>query len=344
VPVQSSTPSPAKVLPTHTPALFEAAVAEAVRLLKAGEVVVLPTETVYGLAANAFIPAAVARIYDIKGRPAHNPIIVHVVGHQMARACAKEWPDSAHRLATAFWPGPLTLVVQRAPVIPDIVTADGPTVGLRWPSHPLIQAVIRTCNFPLAAPSANLANQLSPTNAQHVQAALGDRVALIIDGGQSQVGIESTVVDVTSRDARILRPGMIHAEAVQSVTPLESEPGSRSDSASPRRSPGMLEKHYAPRAKLVLLAWENDEGLARELRAARLVSAETHVIAHTNIPSPLLGVRVSVIPHDAEAYGRALYSELHRCAAEGAKTIIVEKVSETAEWNGIADRLRRAAS
>ena len=207
----------AEILSTHTPALFDAAVKRAAELLRAGEVVALPTETVYGLAANALDEKAVAKIFQIKGRPANNPIIVHVAGVEMARRCVKAWPNPAEKLARAFWPGPLTLVLPRAKEIPGIVTAGGPTVGVRWPSHPFIQAVIRECGFPLAAPSANLSGRVSPTNAGHVRQQLGDKISLIVDGGQSQVGIESTVLDLTVTPPQVLRPGMIHAESLAAV-------------------------------------------------------------------------------------------------------------------------------
>ena len=180
-----------EVLCTQTAALFSAAVNRAAALLRDGEVVALPTETVYGLAANALNAKAVARIFEVKGRPAHNPIIAHVADLEMAKRCVAEWPDSATRLAQAFWPGPLTLVLPKAEDIPSLVTAGGATVGVRWPSHPFIQAVIRACGFPLAAPSANLSNRISPTNAEHVRKQLGAQLRLIVDGGQSQVGIES---------------------------------------------------------------------------------------------------------------------------------------------------------
>jgi L-threonylcarbamoyladenylate synthase len=202
-----------EILSTHTPALFSAAVKCATELLRAGEVVALPTETVYGLAANALDAQAVAKIFQIKGRPANNPIIVHVAGNEMAKRCAENFPPLAEKLSKSFWPGPLALVLPRAKKIPDNVTAGGETVGIRWPSHPFIQAVIRECGFPLAAPSANLSNQISPTNAEHVRAQLGGKISLIVDGGQSQVGIESTVLDLTVSPPQILRPGMIHAES-----------------------------------------------------------------------------------------------------------------------------------
>ncbi len=186
------------VLSTHTAALFAEAVERAAALLRAGQLVALPTETVYGLAANAWDAAAVARIYEVKGRPARNPIIVHVAGLELARECVADWPPVAGRLAKAFWPGPLTLVLPRSPRVPDVVTAGGPTVGVRWPSHPFIQAVIRACGFPLAAPSANPASQVSPTHAAHVRKAFDGKIPLIVDGGPSQVGLESTVLDLAA--------------------------------------------------------------------------------------------------------------------------------------------------
>src|SRR5204863_4851188 len=194
--VKKSARSEAVILPTHTPTLFESAVRQAADLLRAGEVVALPTETVYGLAANAFEAKAVERIFQIKGRPAHNPIIVHVADLAMARRCVADWPPLCDRLGKSFWPGPLTLVLRRSVAIPDVVTAQGRTVGVRWPSHPLIQAVIRECGFPLAAPSANLSNRVSPTNAEHVRKQLGQTVQLSVDGGQSQVGIDPTLLNL----------------------------------------------------------------------------------------------------------------------------------------------------
>jgi L-threonylcarbamoyladenylate synthase len=332
-----------EVLPTHTPQLFQAAVRRAAELLQAGEVVVLPTETVYGLAANALNPAAVQRIYEIKGRPAHNPIIVHVAGLAMARECAAVWPTAADQLAAAFWPGPLTMVLPRQGNVPDIVTAGGETVGIRWPSHPFIQAVIKACGFPLAAPSANLSNQLSPTNAQHVAKQLAGRVPLIVDGGQAQVGIESTVIDVTGQPPRVLRPGMIHAESLLAVTGnLGGELGGAEGVIL--RSPGMLQKHYSPKARLQVCEWADTQGLLARLTAMKADLPSTHIISHTCIPLTTELANVSVIPHDAEAFARALYVELHRCDEEGASLIVVEAVPPTAEWQGIADRLQRAAA
>jgi L-threonylcarbamoyladenylate synthase len=339
-----------EVLAADTPALFAAAVKRAADLLRAGDVVALPTETVYGLAANALDARAVARIYETKGRPPHNPIIVHVSSLEMARRCVAAWPASADRLAAAFWPGPLTLVLPRAPEIPEIVTAGGPTVGVRWPAHPFIEAVICECGFPLAAPSANLSAAVSPTSAEHVRTQLGGRIKLIVDGGPSRVGIESTVLDLTSQPPKVLRPGMIHEETlraavgnvqrstfnVQRSTPIDREQA--------LRSPGLLQKHYAPKAKLVVLSWRDDADLRGQISSLKSRISNCHVIAHNRIPSAAGLGGVSVMPHDAEAFGRALYAELHRCDDAGAGLIVVETPPATTEWGAIADRLRRAAA
>ena len=207
-----------------------------------------------------------------------------------------------------------------------------------------MQAVIRECGFPLAAPSANPSNAISPTNAAHVNETLGARIKLIVDGGQSQVGIESTVVDVTSRPPAVLRPGMIHTESLLAAlgeiglrTSADGEPGAL-------KSPGQLKKHYSPKARLVMLTWKDDAELALHLVELGASLAGTQVIAYAHIPMIAGLGGVSVIPHDAEAYARALYGELHRCDAEGAKWIVVETLPEGPEWQAIADRLQRAAS
>jgi len=338
----------AENLSTHTAALFSSAVKRAAELLRAGEVVALPTETVYGLAANALDARAVAKIYAVKGRPAHNPIIVHVASVEMARQCVADWPAPAAQLAKSFWPGPLTLVLPRASIIPDLVTAGGATVGVRWPSHPFMQAMIRECGFPLAAPSANLSNALSPTNAEHVRNQLGDQLALIVDGGQAQVGIESTVLDLVAQPPRVLRPGMIHEASLLAVLgagglalPPSGLPG---PTTTELRSPGLLQKHYSPKARLLLRSWRNPADLNAQLATLNAQLSRTHIIAHTQIPSGDEFGGVSVIPHDAEAFARAIYAELHRCDAAGAALIVVEALPPGVEWRAITDRLTRAAA
>jgi L-threonylcarbamoyladenylate synthase len=332
-----------RVLPSHTPALFRAAVAQAAVRLRAGEIVAVPTETVYGLAADARNAVAVAKIFAAKRRPACNPVIVHVASEALARACVATWPATAERLAQAFWPGPLTLVLPKAADIPDVVTAGGPTVGIRWPRHPFMQALLTACDCPLAAPSANAANRLSPTTAEHVQQSLGASVPLIVDGGPCVVGLESTVVDLTVAPPRVLRPGMVTAAALQAVLgALNTDPAA--EGSGPRRSPGELPRHYAPRARLLVGRWTDAADLLAWLRAAHVSAPSTYVLAHTHLPSPEGLAGVSLVPLDPEAFARAFYAELHRADAGGAQTIVVEAVPDEGAWVAIADRLRRAAA
>lgn len=336
-------PKSAEILPTHTPALFRQAVLRAAQVLRSGGIAAIPSETVYGLAANAFESEAVARIYQAKGRPAANPLIVHVATAAMARECAAEWPPMAERLAGRFWPGPLTLVVPRSPRIPDLVAAGGPTVGLRWPAHPFFQSVIRECGFPLAAPSANPSDQLSPTTAEHVVAGLGDRIPLIVDGGPCVVGIESTVVDVTGSRPRILRPGVISAEQVAEAAGIQ--PGVQTDTdEGPLRSPGQLSRHYSPRARLEMWAWNSDSELADRLTAQGIGKDRLFVLAHSRIPSDPMPAQVSFIPDDPEAFARALYRYLHECDARGATLVVVEHLPGDSAWDGVRDRLQRASA
>jgi len=206
-----------------------------------------------------------------------------------------------------------------------------------------MQAVIRACGFPLAAPSANRANQISPTNAGHVLKDLGGRIPLIVDGGQSQVGIESTVLDLVSSPPRLLRPGMIHAEALLSIMGGELLSGPAGGEAV-LRSPGLLPKHYAPKAKLVLWQWRDENELAARLETVKYSREKIHVIAYNCIPLRQEFGRVSVIPHDAEAFARALYAELHQCDEAGAELIVVEAPPQGEQWRAVADRLTRAAS
>ena len=331
-----------QILTIETPPLFEMAATQAADVLLREELVVLPTETVYGLAANAFSERAVHAIYEMKGRPAHNPIIVHVASLDMAQSCVALWPKAAISLMRAFWPGPLTLVLPKSERVPSIVTAGGATVGIRWPSHPFMQEVIRRCGFPLAAPSANLANQVSPTMAAHVLQTFEGNVPLLIDAGPSAVGIESTVVDLSSQPPRILRPGIISSEQIKAVLPnLEMN----SDiSGEDLKSPGLLKKHYSPRARTLLRSWSSDAELFAIARGTGRNSSTIHVIAYEHIPLTHVFGRVSIIPHDAEAYARALYAELHQSDTLGADIILIEEPPHTPEWEGIRDRLKRASA
>lgn len=338
-----------EIISIDSPQAFRRAIARAAERLAAGEVVALPTETVYGLAADATRPEAVRRIFEVKGRPSHNPLITHVSDLPMARRCVAHWPEAADRLAAQFWPGPLTLVMARSAWIPDEVTAAGPTAGVRLPAHPVMRETIALCGFPLAAPSANLSNHLSPTTAEHVLEGLGGRIPLILDGGPCAVGIESTVVDLTVTPPRVLRPGMVSQEAIDAALGFKPKnrafhPAPPSSAASALRSPGQLSRHYSPKARLEVWPSANRQRLAERFRRLETPLAQVHYICHAALPEIGGLGRVCVIPSDPEAYARALYAELHVCDMLGARLIILEELPDGSEWAAIRDRVSRAAT
>jgi L-threonylcarbamoyladenylate synthase len=289
---------------------------EAAERIRAGELVAFPTETVYGLGANALDAAAVAKIYELKGRPPTSPLIVHAASIEMARTLVTEWPPEAEHLARRYWPGPLTLVLPKALAIPDIVTAGLPTAGIRVPNHPLALALIREAGVPLAAPSANRFMGLSATTAEHVREAFGDAVP-VLDGGPCQVGIESTVVSISAGKITLLRPGMISIEEVE----LASAPST--DAAHP--APGMHLRHYSPRTPLVLSKDPDPRG------------------AYVWITLPARAAHCVQMPGSPEAYATRLYSVLHELDHECWPVISVEPPPDTVEWAAVRDRLQRAA-
>jgi len=310
---------------------------EPAELLRAGRLVAFPTETVYGLGANALDERAVGRIYDAKGRPNINPLIVHVPDVDAARALAAHWPPAAQALANAFWPGPLTLVVRKREVIPAIVTAGQDTVGLRVPSHPVALALLEEAGVPIAAPSANRSTQISPTTAEHVARGLGDAVDMIVDGGATTVGIESTVVDVTGDVPRVLRPGMISREMIAQV--VGAAEAGHVDEAAPR-SPGMLGRHYAPRARVRLFDRSARADIIAGARAETQHGVRVGAIVFASLDA---GIAVEhVMPHTPDAYARVLYATLHSMDDAGCAVVYVELPPRHAEWAAILDRLERA--
>jgi L-threonylcarbamoyladenylate synthase len=317
--------------------------ARAAALLRGGELVAFPTETVYGLGAHALDAAAVARIYAAKGRPAHNPVIVHVPSVEAARALAAAWPEPAERLAREFWPGPLTLVVPKTPEVPDLVTAGLPAVGLRVPSHPVALALLREAGVPVAAPSANRFTELSPTSAAHVERTLGDRVPMILDGGPASVGIESTVVDCTGSRPRVLRPGVLALDALERVAgPFDTARVSVTGDA-PRPAPGMIDRHYAPRARVVLVPTPNASAAAARVATTRAAGGVVGVVALSSgfaVPADL----AVAMPGDPRGYAQRLYAVLHDLDAEGCSEVVVELPPEGVAWDGVRDRLLRAAT
>ena len=317
------------------PELIAAAAAE----LRAGRLVAFPTETVYGLGANALDASAVARIFEAKGRPSYNPLIVHVADEASARDLVREWPERASKLAHAFWPGPLTLVLRKRDVVPDVVTAGSGSVAIRVPAHPVALALLGAARIPLAAPSANRSTELSPTTAQHVARSLGDRVDLIVDGGPTDVGIESTVLDLRGAAASILRPGIIGPRELEPIVgPLAAPHATKAD--EPRPAPGMLDRHYAPRARLLLF----DSAGAKDALAeqARLIGRGLRV-GMIVIRARVEGTYVARLPNDATRYAQRLYATLHELDEAGVGVIFVERVPNGTEWDGVRDRLERAA-
>jgi L-threonylcarbamoyladenylate synthase len=298
---------------------------KAAQLLRSGELVVFPTETVYGLGANALDAAAVRKIYALKGRPATSPLIVHVASVAEARELAAEWPEDADRLAHEFWPGPLTIVVPKKPVIPGEVTAGLATVGLRLPRHSVALAFLREAGVPVAAPSANRFTQLSPTTAQHVREAFGDETPFLLDGGPCEVGLESTVIAVTPDGLEVLRPGMAFVDEAARAAWASAEQAAE----AAHRSPGQHKKHYSPRTRVVLV---NRGHLPKQGRGAYLWFAYNAAAAWQ--------LRM---PEQPEAYAAKLYSVLHDLDREGYDWIAVELPPHAAEWAAIRDRLTRAA-
>lgn len=322
-----------------------AAIARAAELLRAGELVAFPTETVYGLGAHALDPVAVHRIYEAKGRPAYNPVIVHVATEEEARAVAASWPEAATRAAAAFWPGPLTLVLPKRPEVPSEVTAGRDSVAVRVPAHPVALALLRASRLPVAAPSANRFTEVSPTTARHVEKAFGDRIALVLDGGPTSVGIESTVVDLTGEQPVLLRPGLLHeARLAEVLGPIAAPPAPLTGGAA-RPAPGMIERHYAPRARVMLV----DAADAGSMHAAREAThherdqgGKTAALLRSAIDTG--AERVTRLPTDPAGYARALYAALHDADDAGCTLLLIERAPDGPEWAGVRDRLKRAAS
>ncbi len=314
------------------------AVSRAAACLRAGELVAFPTETVYGLGADASNPQAIAGIFAAKGRPADHPLIVHLPGVSHLERWAIDIPAVAGKLAAAFWPGPLTLILKRHPSVPDAVTGGQDTVGLRVPNHPLARQLLREFNGGVAAPSANRFGRVSPTTAAHVREELGDAVSMIVDGGPCAVGIESTILDLSGTEARILRPGMLDAAAIATVLGYLPAFGGAQD--APRVS-GSLEAHYAPRTRLQLVAAADLAATARlALTAGRRVAvlaAPALVLDHPDIAWCAASADPAQFAHD-------LYAKLRELDTLGRDLILVATPPDEEAWRAVSDRLRRAAA
>jgi L-threonylcarbamoyladenylate synthase len=308
--------------------------AEAVGALRRGEVIGLPTETVYGLAADARNTDAVRKIFSLKGRPAEHPLIVHIAAAEQLSQWASHVPETAAKLAQAFWPGPLTLILKKRADVPDIVTGGQDTVGLRCPAHPLALAVLRQFAGGLAAPSANRFGRISPTTAQHVRDEFADGVPIVLDGGDCEVGIESTIVDVSGAVPRILRPGHISKLQLEAVIGPVSE---GAHDQSPRVS-GSLLSHYAPHTRTELLA------RPRLIERAQACLHNGERVLVLSIAHAVGNIPGLVLPDTPEAYGHDLYAALRELDAHGADRLLVESPPLRTEWIAVLDRLSRAAA
>jgi L-threonylcarbamoyladenylate synthase len=326
-----------------------AEIERAAAVLRSGGLVAFPTETVYGLGADARNPDAVARIFAVKGRPQDHPVIVHIPGIEYLERWAREVPALAWALARGFWPGPLTLILKRAPGVPDAVTGAQDTVGLRVPSHPVAQALLGAfAGDPLgrridgaghrfdgvAAPSANKFGRISPTTAAHVHADLGGEVDMILDGGACEVGIESTIVDCSRGEPVLLRPGRITAADIARVAGVAPRPADRETP----RSPGALESHYAPRHPLRLVAARHWGKMLAEIRGRRTV------LSLREQPLGDASVQWIRMPGNAVRYGHDLYASLRALDGCDCDLILVEAPPAGPQWDGIRDRLTRAAA
>ncbi len=305
-------------------------VRRAAQILRAGGLVAFPTETVYGLGADAASSQAIKKLYAVKRRPAEHPVIVHFANPDSAFAWAREVPPAARTLAERFWPGPLTLVLKRCALAKDFVTGGQDTVGLRVPSHPVAHALLAQFGGPVAAPSANRFGHVSPTTAAHVREDLGSDVDLVLEGGPSEVGIESTIVDLSGPRPVLLRPGRISKEEIQAI--LGSEIAEKTQ-ASPRHS-GSLERHYAPRTPALLIPTFD---LDREIAKGK---DKVAVLAFSR-PDERVEYWLRM-PRDPQAYAQKLYAALRELDTAGCERILVEAPPDTPEWAAVCDRLVRA--
>jgi L-threonylcarbamoyladenylate synthase len=314
--------------------------ARAGQMLRRGGLVVFPTETVYGLGANALDRAAVACIFAAKGRPATNPVIIHVADVAQAVSVAATWPETAQKLAQRFWPGPVSFVLPKRSDLPDLVTAGGTTVALRCPAHAVALGLIEAAGVPIAAPSANRSTQLSPTRAEHALRGLNGRIDLLLDAGPTAGGLESSVIDLTVSPPRLLRPGLVTPQEIESlIGPIVVGGASADAQAGPVRSPGMLERHYAPRTPLECQAgtWP---------RVKELCQAGLRVgwLSLTPPREELPGLFSIEMAGAAQTYGANLYAALHTLDAMQLDRIVVELPPGGDAWLAVHDRLRRAAT
>lgn len=331
-----------EIIKIHTKKPEKSTIRKAASLIKRGKIVAFPTETVYGLGANALDARAVKRIFNAKGRPADNPLIVHISDGTMLHLIAKEIPSHAFLLMEKFWPGPLTIVLKKKNSIPSVVTAGGDTIAVRMPDHPVAYALIKEAGVPIAAPSANASTRPSPTTAAHVIEDMNGKTPLILDGGKTHIGIESTVLDLTTRTPALLRKGKITLSEIEkiigSVVPHTEKKNGRI------KSPGQKYRHYAPKAKLILVS-----GGVRAVRRVMREYTASRIFVITFFEkkerySEAFRTFVFGRKNDTDIAGKNFFSLLRRCDRGGADIIIVEEPPKNGVGDALIDRISRAAS
>ena len=350
-------------IPDPAPLAGPSDIADAALRLRSGLLVAFPTETVYGLGADALNAEAVARVFEAKGRPSHNPLIVHVLGAAtLAPGLVASWPPRAATLAAAFWPGPLTIIVPRGPRVPHAVTGGGDTVALRSPDHPVARALLQAFGGPLVGPSANKSGHVSPTTAAHVRSEFDPSLVTVLDGGPCRVGIESTVVSVCGGRAAVLRPGSILASQLSAVLNEEVDEPSHAQSTSPASatrtseqatqdtqppalaSPGQLASHYAPRTPVELAPSRRALSRAEELTAAG-IKCVLLTLSDPAQPDAPRSMHIINMPPDPAAYAARVYAALREADALKHDRIIIELPDTTSpDWSAILDRLKRASA
>ncbi|MDF2690262.1 MAG: threonylcarbamoyl-AMP synthase [Gammaproteobacteria bacterium] len=312
---------------------------QAVNILKQGGLVAMPTETVYGLAADASNPEAVKKIYAAKGRPASHPVIVHLAGIEQIDSWAIDISAAVKKMLSQFWPGPLTIIAKKAPHVSEVLTGGQDSIGLRVPNHPVAQALLKAFGGGLAAPSANRFGRISPTDAEHVKEELADKVDLILEGGRSTVGIESTILDISRKPYKILRPGAISKDQISQALGEEiEEVGEQNHKV---RAPGMLASHYAPKTCLQLI---ESNKLSDKLMECSKGLNSIAVLAYHQPSLSFPNVRWLIVENNPQSYAHGLYANLRLLDSEGHSVIIVEAVPEAKEWSAVADRLKRASA
>ena len=343
-----------RVLTVTCASTEDESILQAADVIRHGGLVAFPTETVYGLGADALNPRATARIFEAKGRPTYDPLIVHLASLEDLPRVAREIPDIAYQLAEAFWPGPLTLILPKQAIVPENVTAGLPRVAVRIPAHPVACSLLEASGTPIAAPSANRFGRTSPTLARHVMADLDGRIDLVLDGGPTEIGVESTVLDVSGLQPVILRPGGISRERLEAVLgSVQMLSASLAKNMTPQVSPGLLDKHYAPRAELVLFHVQGSPAKAIEKMAA--LAQER--IAHGELVGLLLadedceqfvGSAVQIFrlgsERDLEGIARNLFAGLRALDDAGVTVILARDFGEHGLGLAIRDRLHRAAN